>query len=54
MVVLCVVLVGVCVVVAVDCLVDCNVGKNGANATVLSISVRLSSSDIFIGEVEVL
>ena len=42
------------VVCAVDCVVDCNVGKNGANATVLSISVRLSSSDIFIGEVEVL
>ena len=45
-VVLGVVLVVVCVVVAVDCVVDC-VG-------VLSTSVRFSSSDTSIGEVEVL
>ena len=50
MVVLGVVLV-VVVVVAVDWVVDC---VGGENATVLSTSVRFSSSDTCIGEVEVL
>ena len=46
-----VVLVVVCVVVAVDRVVNC---VGGENATVLSTSVRFSSSDTSIGEVDVL